>query len=200
MQSVASDTASEPRPRLLHRLRASRLRLGAAIAVGLAAAMLVWLAVGRGDDDSQSRSGSGSSGEVKPSIMSAEELRDLAASTSMPLYWVGPRDGAQYEVTRTRTGTLYLRYLPPALRAGAIKPALTVVTYPLENALARMRANAVKRSSRIRLPGGGLAVVDPSRPTNVHFAYPGQAVQVEVYAPSPGFARQLVLSGAVRPL
>jgi hypothetical protein len=200
MQSMASDTASETASGRLQRLRASRLRVGAAIAVGLAAALLVWLAVGRGTDDSPSGSGSASSGELEPSLMSAEELHDLAASTSVPLYWAGPRAGARYEVTRTRAGTVYLRYLPPALRVGDLEPALTVVTYPIENALERMQANAGKRSSRIPLPDGGLAVVDPSRPTNVHFAYPGQAVQVEVYAPSPGLARRLVLSGVVRPL
>ena len=200
MQSMASDTASKTAPGRLQRLRASRLRLGAAIAIGLAAALVVWLAVGRGADDSPSGSGSASSGEVEPSIMSAEELGDLAASTAEPLYWAGPRRGSRYEVTRTRTGTVYLRYLGPTLRVGDVRPALTVVTYPLENALERMQANPGKRSSRIPLPDSGLALIDPSRPTNVHFAYPGQAVQVEVYAPSPGLARRLVLSGVIRPL
>jgi hypothetical protein len=199
MQSMASDTASETASGRLRRLRASRLRLGAAIAIGLAAALLVWLAVGRGAGDSPSASGR-ASGEVEPSIMSAEELRDLAASASVPLYWAGPRSGARYEVTRTRTGSVYLRYLPPALRVGDLEPALTVVTYPQDRALDRLKANAGKRSSRIPLPDGGLAVIDPSRPTNVHFAYPGQAVQVEVYAPSAGLARRLVLAGDVRPL
>jgi hypothetical protein len=197
---MASDTAPETASGRLQRLRASRLRLGAAIAIGLAAALLVWLAVGRGAGDSPSGSGPEASGAVEPSIMSAEQLRDLAASKSVPLYWAGPRSGTRYEVTRTRAGTVYLRYLGPTLRVGDVRPALTVVTYPLENALERMRANPGKRSSKIPLPDGGLAVIDPSRPTNVHFAYPGQAVQVEVYAPTPGLARRLVLTGEVRPL
>lgn len=196
MQSVASDTASESPPGGMGRVRSSRLRIGALVAVGLAAALVVWLVVGRSGDDS-STSGAA---EVEPTLMSSAELADLAGSTSTPVYWAGPRGGTRYEVTRTGTGTLYLRYLPPALQPGAVEPALTVVTYPLENALARTRAGAGERSSRIQLPGGGLAVVDPSRPTNVHFAYPEQAVQVEVYSPTPGLARRLVVSGAVRPL
>jgi hypothetical protein len=197
MQSVASDTASESPPGGMGRVRSSRFRIGAVIAVGLAAALVVWLVVGRSGDDSST---SGAAAEVEPTLMSAPELADLAGSTSTPLYWAGPRSGTRYEVTRTGTGTVYLRYLPPDLQPGAVQPALTVVTYPLENALARTRAGAGERSSRIQLPGGGLAVVDPSRPTNVHFAFPEQAVQVEVYAPTPGLARRLVVSGAVRPL
>jgi hypothetical protein len=180
------------------RLRSGRVRLGAVIAVGLAAAFVAWLVLDRVGDDSGS--GAEPAGEVSPSIMSLDELGDLAASTETPLYWAGPRAGTRYEVTRTSTGTVYVRYLPPELQAGDVQPALTVVTYPIENALARIRAGATEGSTRIQLPGGGLAVIDPARPTNVHFSYPGQAAQVEVYSPERGQARRLVVSGAVRPL
>ena len=194
---MASDTIPDSLPRALGRLRSSRVRLGAVIAVGLAAAFVAWLVLDRvGDSDS----GPEAATEVRPSIMSLEELGALAASTETPLYWAGPRRGTRYEVTRTGSGTVYVRYLSPALQEGDVKPALTVVTYPMENALARIRAGSTERSTRIQLPGGGLAVIDPRRPTNVHFAYPGQSAQVEVYAPEPGLARQLVVSGAVRPL
>jgi hypothetical protein len=180
------------------RLGSGRVRLGAVIAVGLAAAFVTWLVLDRVGDDSGS--GTESAGEVSPSIMSLDELGDLAASTATPLYWAGPRRGTRYEVTRTNTGTVYVRYLPPDLQAGDVEPALTVVTYPMKNALARIRAGASEGATSVQLPGGGTAMIDPARPTNVHFAYPGQAAQVEVYAPQPGLARRLVVSGAVRPL
>jgi hypothetical protein len=198
MQSMASDAISDSPPGRLRRLRSGRVRIGAVIAVGLAAAFVAWLVLDRVGDDS--KPATQIAADVRPAIMSLDELSDLAASTATPLYWAGPRRGTRYEVTRTRTGTVYVRYLAPELREGDAKPALTVVTYPLENALARIRAGSTGRLKRIELPGGGLAVIDPRRPTNVHFAYPGQAAQVEVYAPQPGLARRLVVSGAVRPL
>jgi hypothetical protein len=175
------------------------LRLGAVIAVGLAAAFVAWLVLAR-DSDSTNPARTTTVAELKPSLVSLDELRDLAGESDAPLYWAGARQGRDYEVTRTNGGTTYLRYLRDGIPAGDPEPQLTVVTYSLPNALARLRAGRPGRSTRIPLDGGGLAVIDPSRPTNVHLAYPGQAVQVEVFAPEPGLARQLVESGAVRPL
>jgi hypothetical protein len=177
-----------------------RFRLGAVIAVGLAAAFVAWLVLRHDRDDPSKAARSATVAELKPSLVSLAKLRDLATEDGEPLYWAGERRGRTFEVTRTSGGTTYLRYLKQGVTAGDLEPQLTVVTYSLPNALARLRAGRSGRSTRIQLSGGGLAVIDPSRPTNVHLAYPGQPVQVEVFAPEPGLARRLVESGGVRPL
>jgi hypothetical protein len=177
-----------------------RFRLGAVIAVGLAAAFVAWLVLRHDGDDSPNAAPTGTVAELKPSLVSLAKLRDLAAENGGPLYWAGARQGRAYEVTRTSGGTTYLRYLKEGVSAGDLAPQLTVVTYTLPNALSRLRAGRSGRSTRIQLPGGGLAVIDSSRPTNVHLAYPRQSVQVEVFAPEPGLARRLVEAGDVRPL
>jgi hypothetical protein len=182
------------------RFRSNRIRLGAVIAVGLAVAFVVWLVLARDSGDSSNSAQTATVAELKPELVSRDELQDLAAESDTPLYWAGARDERNFEVTRTSGGTTYVRYLRDGMPAGDLEPQLTVVTYSLPNALARLRAGRSGRMTRIPLQGGGLAVVDPSRPTNVHLAYPGQPVQVEVFAPEPGLARRLVEAGAVRPL
>jgi hypothetical protein len=47
---------------------------------------------------------------------------------------------------------------------------------------------------------GGVAFYNRARPTSVYFAYAGSDVQVETYDPSASVARQLVESGAIKPV
>ena len=47
---------------------------------------------------------------------------------------------------------------------------------------------------------GGFAFYKTSSPSNVHIAYPGQDVQVEVYDPSATRAHAIVASGALAPI
>jgi hypothetical protein len=60
------------------------------------------------------------------------------------------------------------------------------------SAIASRKHLAVKR-----LPNGGIAVTRRGRPQNIYLVYPSQPYQVEVYAPTAGEARRLVLSGAI---
>jgi hypothetical protein len=182
------------------------VRIGGVVAVAVAVAFAVWLVLDRRSSDQSNPTEATSAPAVQvnerpASVVSLADLQKLAASTSLPLYWAGPRAGTRYELTRTGSGAVYVRYLPRGAEAGERDPALTVVTYPVQDALASIENAATSAgSSRIELPGGGLAVVNPARSTNIHFAYPGQDVQVEVYSPQPGVARRLVTSGAVRSL
>jgi DNA primase len=41
------------------------------------------------------------------------ELRQLAADLVHAMYWAGPNETDTYELTRTRDGRVYLRYLQP---------------------------------------------------------------------------------------
>jgi hypothetical protein len=186
-QTVSGTSFTIPVPRRAH------LRLGALLAVGLATFLIGWLVLGGEDKPSQQPAGASSTSET--------ELREFAASAPHPVYWAGPRASQTYELTRTNDGRVYIRYLPEGVDAGDPRPQfLTVGTYPRAKAFAELKRaarapNAVSRN----LPGGGLAVFGRGS-SSVYFGYPDARYQVEVYAPSPDSARQLVLSGQVVPV
>jgi hypothetical protein len=180
-----------------------RLRIGAIVAVALAAGFVTWMAL-RSDSGGKSvpYAAASPAQPVVPEVVSAARLRALASTLGYPLYWAGPRVGVRYELTRTNAGNVYIRYLPPDAGAGDRRPLfLAIGSYPVRNPFAQITA-ASKRPSAVslKLSGGGIAVYDRSRPTSVYFAYPDSKVQVEVYAPGGRTARSLVLAGRVAPI
>jgi hypothetical protein len=176
------------------RLSVPQLRFGALLALGLATFLVGWLIFFGGNDGSTAANGA--------SAKSESDLRAFASSVSSPVYWAGPREGQTYEVTQTSDGRVYVRYLPEGVEVGDPRPQfLTVGTYPRANAWAELRRasrepGAVSRS----LPNDGLMVYSRSRPTSVYLGFAGGRYQVEVYAPSPGSARKLVLAGQIVPV
>jgi len=188
------------------------VRVGAVVVLALAAAFVAWLVWGRDSDETKPAAPPAttlpdaaltpsSSAVARPALVTLAELRAQARRSQVPFIWVGSRARTHIELTRTPSGTIFIRYLPPTARAGDVRPFLTVATYPRPNAFAEVQNAAKDRNDRkIELAGGGIAVYDPKQPTNVHIAYPTQPYQVEVYAPAPGAARQLVAAGAVRPI
>jgi len=108
----------------------------------------------------------------------------------------------KYELTQVTDGRIYIRYLPKGVPIGDRRAAyLIVATYPVQDAYKAVRT-AAKESGAVTFhtARGGLAVYNQSAATNVYFAYPGSKFQVEVFDPNPGRARQLVRTGAVRPI
>ena len=128
-------------------------------------------------------------------------LRALPASLGHPVYWAGPRAGTTYELTKTPDGRVYVRYLTGGARVGSPLPNfLTIGTYVVPNAAAAVRTAAAQPGA-IRVPvSGGFGFYNRARPTSVYFAYPGSNVQVETYDPSAAVARQLVETGAIKPV
>jgi len=173
-----------------------RVRVGAAIAVALVVAFAAWLILRDSDDKSSQPEAPASA------AASLAQLRTLPDETGHDIYWAGPRNGYTYELTRTTDGNVYIRYLPPGVAVGDVQPAyLTIGTYPRPKALNGLRRLA-RRSGNATFPvaGGGLGVYSRSRPNSVYVAYPGGAVQVEVYDPSAEQARKLAREGRVRPV
>ena len=128
---------------------------------------------------------------------SPQRLLAFARSVGHPVYWAGPQPRFTYELSRTKDGRVYVRYLPPGVEVGTSKPDyLTIGTYPQPNALATLRATAKKQHARlIGLAAGGLAFQYKSRPTSVYIAFPGSNYQIEVFDPSASVARRVVKSG-----
>jgi hypothetical protein len=136
-----------------------------------------------------------------PRAITRAGLAALAASLGHPVYWAGPRANVSYELTQTPDGRIYVRYLPRGTPVGASGGYLTIATYPMKNAFAVTRSTKNGPGSvTLQLPNGGIAVYSADQPTNIHLAYPGADVQVEVYDPSASVPRKLVASGLVAPV
>jgi hypothetical protein len=135
--------------------------------------------------------------------VSAAELSSLSGSIGHQVFWAGPAESSTtYELSRTKDGRVYIRYLRKGAKVGDPKPDHTTVgTYPQKNALATLKATAATQGVKtVRLVGGGFAFADKTHPTSVYVAYPGVALQIEVYDPTAARARELVVSGKVVPL
>jgi hypothetical protein len=182
--------------------RFPNVRIGAAVALALAAAFVVWLVVRSGGHSPAARPAAASqalpqAAGVGPVAESADGLKGFAAAVGHPVYWVGDQPGKTYELTQTRSGRIYIRYLPPGVAVGANRWFLTVATYPYPHAYASLAALAKHQGGAIRLGHGGIALVDQAYPKSVHVAYPGVDFEVEVFSPSPARSRQVVTSGEV---
>lgn len=170
-----------------------------ALLVVLLAGLLIWQATGGGDDD-------GAPAEAPevpaPRVVDAAELRDVAATSEVPIYWVGPRQGAELELSEADDAQAYVRYLTGGAEAEDPRPRfLTIGTYRLPAALAVLRANADRSGVELRRAArGALAWVDPQSPTSVYVARSGEDFQIEVFDPVPERALEAALSPRLRPV
>jgi len=129
-----------------------------------------------------------------------ERLPDVVGHP--PVYWAGARDGFSYELTRTSNGRFFVRYLPSGVPAGDARPDFLVVgTYSRPGSFAVLKRAANSPGSvSVKLPSRGLMVFASNKPKSVYLGYPGAEYQVEVFAPSSGTARRLVMSDAIAPV
>ena len=165
-----------------------RFRFVAMAAITAVAALFVFLTLGRSHHTTSS-----APVRLPASAVSATQLRELATTVRHPVFWVGAKVGTTYELSRQPNGTIFVRYLPQGVAAGAAQPYLTVATYPFAGAYGAVEQVAAQRgSTRLKLPDGGLGVVSARYPNSVHVAYPGVNYQVEVYDPVPGGALGIV--------
>jgi hypothetical protein len=147
--------------------------------------------------DSSGSSSSDSSATA--ALVTPAELEQLAAAEGHPVYWLGPRPGHTYELTRASNGSIFVRYLPQGVEVGSPDPYLTVVTYPFAGALAALQEVAKESgSTELDVADGGLGVVSSTYPQSVHVAYPDLDYQIEVYDPTAGLATAAVAGGELQ--
>jgi hypothetical protein len=177
-----------------------RDRLGAVIAVAAAAGFLIWLVAIHDSGSSEPTPAAPSGKSIGPVATTESDLSGLAAKLDQPIYWAGSQPNPKLELTRTTTGEIYVRYLPPDEKIGEReKGYLTVATFPLDNAYDALKAVSQKPGEVVKqAPNHGLVVTKERSPTNVYIAYPGQGFQIEVYDPDPKRALSVATSGAVR--
>jgi hypothetical protein len=137
-----------------------------------------------------------------PAVVSQAQLEQFAAASDTPVYWAGPMSGYSYELTRTSSGHVYVRYLPAGVKAGDTRANFLVVgTYAQPGSFANLqRAAKAPDALSVRIEDDGLVVFSSSKPTSVYLGYPGASYQVEVYSPSADSARSLVLADKIRPV
>jgi hypothetical protein len=200
----------EPQPQAR---TSSPIRVGAVLALAAAAGLGAWAVVSNRDSSGSSSSPTATPADtatppaatteaarpIAPVGLSLKGLRTLTASIAQPIYWAGPKPGYLYELTRTSTGKVFIRYLPPGTPVGVKKATyLIVATYPFRGALTALKN--LKAQVQLAVPGGGIAIVDQSHPQSVHMAFPGVDNQVEVYDPLPSRSLAIARSGRVRPV
>jgi len=170
-------------------------RLVVGIAIAIVAGIVTWLIV-RGGDDEQATSGGGAT------IVSEQDLVGQTAGAGFPVFWAGRRDGLRYELTSTPGGRVYVRYLPNGVDAGDKRARfLSVATYSVSNPYSALTTEGRRPGAEsVRRPGGGIAMYNRARPTNVYVAYRALPVQVEVFDPSGTRALALVKGGEIRPV
>jgi hypothetical protein len=177
--------------------RRGRVRLGAVIAIALAAGVVAWLAL-------RNNGNSGSSGTTKGgktvALVSKRGLQNVAAAIRAPIYWAGPGSHVHYELTQTSDGRYYVRYLPTGVPAGSPQQYAFVATFPMSAAFTNT-SHVAKRGGSVRLTvPNGIAFYSKASPTNVYLAYRGSTSQIEIFDPDPSRARQLVLQGRIQPV
>jgi hypothetical protein len=163
------------------------------LSAALIAVVVVWLVH---DDSSSPKAG-------EPEAADASELSEFAAGHVGPIYWLGPRRNASYELTNTRSGRVYVRYLTGGAEAGDERADfITVATYPGQDGIAMLRkaASEQKGAKLAKTDDGAVLLIDPTSPDNAHVAYPGPDLQVEIYSPVPGEALRLAARGDLEPV
>jgi hypothetical protein len=171
--------------------RLPALRIGAVVAIGIAAGLGIWLAT----RDQGSSSPAATSSNIVP--ISASGLQTLVGALHRPIYWAGVQRGRTYELTQSGNGDIYVRYLPQGTKIGTKQPYLTVGTYPVADALGLISRGAA-RSGSVRVPfNGGAAYYSSKDPHSVYLAVPGANYEIEVFDPSAAEARRLVKSGKI---
>jgi len=190
-------------------LRNPLVRVGAVVALVIAAGLIAWLVIGNSDSSSSATPTTTTPAATTPPTttvaqtgpvnLSAAGLKTLAGAVGQPIYWAGPTSNVMYELTRNSTAKVYVRYLPFGVEAGAPKgDYLIVATYPFPGAYEALQKVAGGQEQTV--PGGGIALVDAGYPQSVHIAFPGVDYQLEVYDPSPQRALEVAVSGDVQPV
>jgi hypothetical protein len=196
--SESQPSASQPSAPAV---RGPRLRIGAIIAVVIAVGFIAWAVIGGrsgGNNSPVTSSPPAAAVGRGPVELSYSGLRTLAGVLAEPIYWVGKKKGILYELRQTTDGKVYVRYVPPTVKAGDKRAFLTVATYPMKKAYSVTKAAAGgDGSTALNVGKDAVAFVGKGSTTNAYVAFPGADYQIEVYSPTPGEAQGLVEQHAV---
>lgn len=197
--SEAGKTPRKPPPSAEESKRKRVLAIRIAIVAVAALAVVLGVLIAGGDDDEQAAEGPA---QESSRIVSAAELRSIAAAKPTPIFWAGEQPGTEIELTEEPGGSVYVRYLEEGTEVGeGNASSLTIGSYPQEDPEGELRKVAAGPDAFSRKAEDGRQVVgSEGNPYSVYFASPDNTVQVEVYDPSPDRALDRALSDEVQPV
>ncbi|MDZ5146140.1 hypothetical protein [Microbacterium testaceum] len=171
--------------------------IATAAMISIAIAVIAW-AFAAGLWGAQARSEDLGVTVGQPKFLSETELRGYGASHA-PVYWAGPMEDVNYEITEASSGSTFVRYVPKSESAGSQEEFLTVATYPEQQGFKRLQdASAEQDMGSQTTKSNALVVVNPNAPLSTYFSFPDASFQVEVFSPTPDESKQMVLDGAIR--
>jgi hypothetical protein len=178
-----------------------RSTLVAVLVVAAVVAAAVWFTAIRTGGNGSAASAN-SINVTGPHAATLGGLRATAKALGHPLYWAGPRAKMTYELTVTKGGLAYVRYLPAGAKVGDPRARfVTVGTYPKAHAYSVLTAAKTIKNARVQSFGNGqLAVSYPNRPGSVYVARRYSNLMVEVFAPVSRGAENIVRAGLVVPV
>lgn len=118
------------------------------------------------------------------------------------IYWIGPFKGFTYQLTTTKNGDVYLRYLPQGVKANDPQSKWTIIgTYPGTNAYQAVQTNITKfKMHSLPVLYHGVSAWSDKHPNNVYVAYPGLPELIEIYDPTKGDAQKFADSSLLAPV
>jgi hypothetical protein len=170
------------------------------VALAVLVGVIAWVATSGGDEEGELEPAALIGSE--PRVVSEAELEEIAAEADFSIFWAGPIEGTQLEVSEDEGGNVLVRYLAADSEIGSEgKEAIAIGSYPLEDPAGAVAGFAEREGSVVTEADDGRELVSNVRaPSSVYFASPDGGVQVEVYAPSPKRAERLAASGEVEPV
>ena len=172
------------------------VRIIASIALAVLVGVVVWLIV-----KDNREAGKLDRPSATSSAATLDTVRTLPGELGHDVYWAGPTSTSTYELTQIGP-SMFIRYLPPGVDVGDPRPDfLTVGTYPVPSAYRSLTSQSRRRGWHLRrAANGGIAVWSDARPQSVYLAFPRSDLQIEIYDTSAPRARQLAITGTVRPI
>ncbi len=133
-----------------------------------------------------------------PTAASVSQLHDFA-SRRQAVFWAGPPKEGKIELTKTRSGAVYVRYLTGGAKIGNPTARYTTIgTYSMPTAYATLHRSARSKGAVVfEAANGAFALWRRSRPTSIYLAYSGTPYLVEIYDLNPRRARSLAKSGKI---
>jgi hypothetical protein len=179
------------------------VRIGAVAVVAVIAAVVIAIVLGNGGAKTTGSTSTTDPGvtPIYPVLLTQAELETRIRDLNQTVYWIGPVKGDNYELTRTTTNNVFIRYLPKDVPVnGEPGRHLVIGTYPYRDALNALKASGTGTPITLTSTPPGIAVVDTKTPTNVRVAFKGLDFQIDVYDPKAADALKYATSTDLVPV
>ncbi len=133
-----------------------------------------------------------------PVLVNQLELANVHRTVKHSVYWAGALANSSYELTITKNGSVYVRYLAAGVAAGSTEESLTIGSYAKTGAYELLQSWGKKAGAiALKDKGGALVVRQSANAKNTYFAFKNSPLLVEVFSPLPNASFDLIQSGKI---